>query len=403
MNNNNLPDGMEKEENFAEMFENNSMETDRLEPGQKIEAPIVKITAEWALLQVGGKGEGYLDRKELQDENGSLTVKEGDKIRAYFMFSEDGEMRFTTKIGSGPAAYVQLEDAWKNGIPVEGTVSKEMKGGFEITISGGARAFCPFSQMGLRREENKESYLSRVMIFEIIECGERNIVLSRKGILGRERQAKTAVLKETLKEGVRIKGIVTSIQKFGAFIDIGGVEGLLPVSEIAWNRTENVSDILSVGQKVEVIIKSLDWANEKMSFSLKDTLPDPWDLAVQNWPPGSYHTGTVSRLAPFGAFVTLGEGVDGLIHISRLGGERRIQHPDEVLKAGESIEVCVESVDRENKKISLVPADVRREEAETAATLKQYQQQDLSEQPIMSSFGDLIEQQLQKKAKTPRQ
>ena len=400
MNKHNVSDGMEKEENFAEMFNNNSMETDRLEPGQKIEAPIVKITAEWALLQVGGKGEGYLDRKELQDENGNLTVKEGGKVRVYFMFSENGEMRFTTKIGSGPAARAQLEDAWKNGIPVEGTVAKEMKGGFEIVISGGARAFCPFSQMGLRREENKESYLGRVMTFEIIECGERNTVLSRKGILERERRGKTEALKGTLKEGARIKGTVTSLQKFGAFVDIGGVEGLLPVSEIAWNRTENVSDILSVGQKVEVIIKSLDWENEKISFSLKDTLPDPWDMAVQNWLPGSYHTGTISRLAPFGAFVTLGEGVDGLIHISRLGGERRIQHPDEVLKAGQSIEVCVESVDPVNKRISLVPADVSREKEETAATLKQYQQRDVVEPQLMGSFGDLIEQQLKKKGKS---
>ena len=397
MNNNSLPDGMEKEENFAEMFNNNYKETDRLEPGQKIEAPIVKITPEWAFLEVGGKGEGYLDRKELLDENGSLTVKEGDRIRAYFMFSENGEMRFTTKIGSGPAARAQLEDAWKNGIPVEGTVAKEIRGGFEISITGGARAFCPFSQMGLRREENKESYLGRALTFEIIECGDRNIVLSRKSILEKERREKTAALKETLKEGSRIKGTVTSIQKFGAFVDIGGVEGLLPVSEIAWSRTEKVSDILSVGQAVEVIIKSLDWEKEKISFSLKDTLPDPWDLAARNWPPGSYHTGTVSRLAPFGAFVALGEGVDGLIHISRLGGERRIQRPDEVLKPGQAIEVRVESVDRENKRISLVPADVSREEEETAVTLKQYQQRDTSEQPFMGSFGELIEQQLQKK------
>jgi small subunit ribosomal protein S1 len=399
MNKNNLPGEMEKEENFAEMFENNSMATDRLEPGQRIEAPIVKITAEWALLQVGGKGEGYLDRKELQDKNGNLTVKEGDKVRVYFMFSEEGEMRFTTKIGAGPAARAQLEGAWRNGIPVEGTVSKEMKGGFEIVISGGARAFCPFSQMGLRREEGKDNYLGITMPFEIIECGDRNIVLSRRGILERERREKTAVLKKTLQVGALIKGTVTSLQKFGAFVDIGGVEGLLPISEIAWNRTEKVSDILSVGQRVEVVIKTLDWTSEKISFSLKDTLPDPWDMAERNWPPGSYHTGTVCRLVPFGAFVTLGEGVDGLIHVSRLGGERRVQHPDEVLENGQSIEVRVESVDRENKRISLIPAEVSREAEETAATLKQYQQPAQAEQPLMGSFGDLIEQQLKAKSK----
>ena len=390
------------EENFAEMLDKNYKEPSRLEPGQKIEAAIVKITPEWAFLEVGGKGEGYLDKGELLDGNGNLTAKEGDKVRAYFLFSENGEMHFTTRIGSGPAARAQLEDAFRNGIPVEGTVVRELKGGFEITILGGARAFCPFSQMGMRREENKATYIGRSFTFDIIECGDRNVVLSRKGILEKERQGKAAVLKASLKEGDKIKGSVTSIQKFGAFVDIGGVEGLLPVSEIAWNRTENVGDILSVGQTVEVIIKKLDWENGRISFSLKDALPDPWDLASRTWPPGSYQTGTVSRLAPFGAFVTLGEGVDGLIHISRLGGEKRIQHPDEVFKVGQMIEVKVESVDRENKKISLVPADISREADEDAAALKNYQRDGSSGPETMGSLGEMLKKKLESREKDRR-
>ncbi|MBU2573632.1 MAG: 30S ribosomal protein S1 [Elusimicrobia bacterium] len=397
MENDHSPDKTEKEENFAQMLEANYKEPARLEPGQSIEAAIVKISADWVLIEVGGKGEGYLDKAELLDAGGKLTAKEGDKLRVYFLFSETGEMHFTSKIGGGPAAHIQLAEAMRGGVLVDGTVAKELKGGFEITISGGARAFCPFSQMGIRREDNKENYIGQSLPFEIIECAERKIVLSRKGILEKERQEKARILKGTLEEGTRIKGVVTSIRKFGAFVDIGGLEGLLPVSEIAWDRTENVGDRLSAGQAVEVVIKKLDWENERISFSLREILPNPWDLAARTWPPGSYHTGTVTRLVPFGAFVALGEGVEGLIHISRLGGDKRIRHPEEAVKAGQSIEVKVESVDGESKKISLVPADAAREEDEDAAALKQYQQQDSPETPTLGTLGEMLKKQMEKK------
>ena len=390
---------MENEENFAEMFEQAYKEPTRMEPGQKVEAAIVKLTPEWALIEVGGKGEGYIEINEMKDAEGNLMVKEGDKVRAYFLHSEEGEMRFTTKIGTGPAARAQLLDAFKSHLPVEGKVSKELKGGFEIIISGGMRAFCPFSQMGIRREESKEAYLGTSMVFFIIECDRRDIVLSRREIVEKERLEKTAALKATLKEGDKVRGVVTSIQKFGAFVDIGGVEGLLPVSELAWGRTEKVSDLLSAGQPVEVLIKSLDWDNRRISLSLKDTLPNPWDTAEQNWPSGSYHTGTVSRLAPFGAFVTLAPGVDGLIHVSRLGGEKRINHPEDVLKTGQTIEVRVEAVDMNNKRISLVPAELSRAEDETAATMQKYQQPETADDSSLGSMGEQLKRQMEQRNK----
>ena len=392
---------MENEEDFAKMFEQTYKEPTRMEPGQKVEAAIVNLTPEWALIEVGGKGEGYIDINELKDAEGNLLVKTGDKVRAYFLHTEEGEMRFTTKIGTGPAARAQLMDAFKNHIPMEGKVSKELKGGFEIIISGGMRAFCPYSQMGIRRDENKEAYIGATMIFFIIECDRRDVVLSRREIVEKERMEKIAVLKETLQEGHKVRGVVTSIQKFGAFVDIGGVEGLLPVSELAWGRTEKVSDLLTAGQPVEVIIKNLDWDNRRISLSLKDTLPNPWDTAAQKWPAGSYHTGKVSRLAPFGAFVTLGDGVDGLIHVSRLGGEKRINHPEDVLKAGQDIEVRVEAVDPANKRISLVPAELSREEDETAATMEKYQKQEtkVSEEPAMGSMGEQLKRQMEQRNK----
>jgi len=387
------------EENFAEMFEKSFKKQGRLEPGQMVEAMIVKITAEWIFLDLGGKGEGYLDRKELADEAGNLTVKEGDMVRAYFQSSANNEMHFTTKIGSGPGKQTQLEDAWRNGIPIEGTVAKEVKGGFEIKVGGTVRAFCPFSQMGLRREEPQSEIIGRSLTFNIAEFGEngRNIVLSRRAILEGERQDKKQALQASLQEGMKVRGKVTSIQKFGAFVDIGGVEGLLPVSEIAWSRTEKVGDVLSVGQEVEVILKKLDWDQERFSFSLKDALPDPWDRVVESYLVGSYHSGTVSRLAPFGAFVTLEQGVDGLIHISKLGGGRRLSHPREALKEGQPVEVQIEAVDRDKRKISLALAEVRRAEEEEAATIKEYKQQAVASPQNLGSFGELLKAKMEQK------
>ena len=389
------------EESFADLFEKSFKKQGKLEPGQMVEAMIVKISAEWIFLDLGGKGEGYLDRKELADEAGNLTVKEGDTVRAYFASSGNNEMHFTTRIGSGPGKQNQIEDAWRNQIPVEGTITKEMKGGFEVRIGGSVRAFCPFSQTGIRREENQADFIGRSVSFKIIEYGEdgRNIVLSRRAILDEERRGKKRELQATLREGMKVNGTVTSLQKFGAFVDIGGVEGLLPVSEIAWSRTEKVGDILSVGQTVEVIIKKLDWEQDRFSFSLKDALPDPWERVVDEYPVGSYHNGTVARLAPFGAFVTMKEGVDGLVHISKLGAGRRINHPREVLKEGQSVEVQVEAVDRANRKLSLVLAEIRRAEEEEAATLRDYKQQSATAPQNMGSLGDLLKAKMEQQGK----
>ncbi|MBI5243190.1 MAG: 30S ribosomal protein S1 [Elusimicrobia bacterium] len=390
---------MDDKEDFAALFNKSFQEQTRFEPGQMIEAVIVKITAAWIFLDVGRKGEGYLDRKELLDAAGNLSVKEGEKVRAYYLPSPGHELHFTTKIGSGPVAQAQIEYAKKSGIPVQGTVAKEVKGGFEVRISGGARAFCPFSQMGMRREENSAEVIGKALTFKVTECGERNIVLSRKAILDAERQVRAQALKESLKEGMRIKAIVTSIQKFGAFVDIGGVEGLIPVSEIAWGRTENVGDVLSVGQAVEAVIKKLDWEKDRLSLSIKDALPDPWESAAQTWPLGTYQNGTVTRLAPFGAFVALGEGVEGLIHISKLGAGRRISHPRDVLEEGQSVEVRIEAVDQENKRLSLSLAAISREEETAAADLKAYMEQSSTDSQSLGTMADLLKVKKEEKGK----
>jgi small subunit ribosomal protein S1 len=377
----------QEEENFEQLLnESFAHEKQRLSPGEKIEAPIVSIGNEWTLLGIGGKGEGFISTDELKDKEGNLYVSVGDTIRAYFLKTENGEMHFTTQV-TGPAARTMLHDAMEEHIPLEGTITKDIKGGFEVTLTGGSRAFCPFSHMGIRRDANKQDYIGRVMNFYVIEVKGRSATLSRKEIVAADHEAVVKELKETLNLGDKVHGRVTSIpvKNFGAFIDFGGgVEGLLPISEISWERTKKVEDVLKVGQEVDVIVKSIDWENEEFSLSLRDTLPNPWDSAAENFPVGSYHTGKVCRLAQFGAFVNLAPTIDGLIHISKLGGDKRIQHPGDVLTVGQEIEVKVEKVDMINKRISLVPAAVSRAEDEKTETITKY-----TENQEKEDFGGL--------------
>jgi len=386
------------EESFAEMFAASQAKSGRLKPGAQVQVRVLHVSGEWVFLDIGQKGEGVLDRRELTDADGNLTVAPGDTITAWFTGSSRGELRFTTKIGgTGAADRTMLEDAWKAGIPVEGSVEKEIKGGFEIRI-GSSRAFAPFSQMSLRRVADTAAFVGKKLKFIIMEYAEggRNIIVSHRAILEEEATRELEQLRESLTVGMTVTATVTSLQKFGAFVRAGAIEGLLPISEISWTKVRDVAEVLSVGQEITVTIKQLDWENRKFSFSLKDTLADPWESAVEKFTVGSIHTGTVSRLAQFGAFVTLGEGVDGLLHISKIGKGKRISHPREVLREGETVEVIVEGIDRESKRISLAMADVVRAEAEAEADMATFRQQASQAPAGMGTLGDLLKSKLGK-------
>jgi small subunit ribosomal protein S1 len=172
-------------------------------------------------------------------------------------------------------------------------------------------------------------------------------------VLEEERRRRREEQKGLLKEGMKVTGTIASIHNFGAFVEIGSLQGLIPISEISWDRVEDIHDLLEVGREVEVVATNLDWDNDRLSFSLKRALPDPWNNIEKDFPQGSRHSGTVARLTNFGAFVSLAPGVDGLLHISKLGSGKRIKHPHEVLAKGQAVEVRIDSVDRDNKRISL--------------------------------------------------
>ncbi|MBE0575850.1 MAG: 30S ribosomal protein S1 [Desulfuromonadales bacterium] len=383
---------MSEEGSFAEMFEQSMVGKTKLEPGQKIDAKVLQIGSEWIFLDVGQKGEGVLDSRELLDEEGNLTVSVGDRVSAYFLSGKGGELRFTTRLGGGSSGTAQLEEAWRSEIPVEGRIEKEIKGGYEIKLPGNVRAFCPFSQLGLRRQDDSEDVTGTTLSFRVTQFSEqgRNIVVSHRVILDEERRQQRAELMKTLKEGMVVTGTITNIRDFGAFIDIGGLEGLLPISEISYGRVDKIEDVLHIGQQLDVAVKKCDWEKERFSFSLRDTLANPWAKVATAYPVGSIHTGTVSRLAQFGAFVTLEEGIDGLMHISRIGGEQRIKHPQDVLKLGQQLQVTVEKVDLDEKRISLAPVGDKTDESEETS----YEEKTTGG---MGSFADLFKNAQKKK------
>ena len=388
----------EDEGSFADMFEASLAEVGKpLVPGKKIDATILQIGSDWCFLDVGQKGEGVLSSAELLNAEGEMQYAVGDSISAYFLSRAGGELRFTTKVGGSGSGTEQLENAYQSGIPVDGTIEKEIKGGYEVKLAGNIRAFCPFSQTGLRPAEPAD-LIGENLTFKISQFSERgrNIVVSHRVILDEEREQLRVGLRETLKEGMVVKGSITNIRDFGAFVDIGGIEGLLPISEISYGRVEDINEVLSLGQELEVAVKKIDWDNNKFSFSLRDTQANPWNKVGSIFKVGSQYPGKVSRLAQFGAFVTLEDGIDGLLHISKLGEGKRIRHPQDVLSVGQQLQVMIEKIDLEERRISLSLKSQADESEETSYT----------ETPSVSSgfgsLGDLLKADKQKKGRKKR-
>jgi small subunit ribosomal protein S1 len=344
-----------EQESFATMLEKSGDLSGRLDPGQKVKAKVITISGDLVYIDLGGKSEGVIDLSEFKTEDGATKVHPGDEIEAFFVHIQDGVRKLTTLMHGYSALQLNaMYNAYEAGIPVRGEVKREVKGGFEIA-AGGVRCFCPFSQIDLKGGREGGVYLGQTFPFKILEYKDegRNVILSRRALLEEEQRARIERLKETLSVGMEVAGTVRSIQNFGAFVDLGGADALIPVSEIAWGRTEKTGDVLSIGQEVKAKILSLDWHKNRLTLSLRAMQPDPWAMVAEKYPIDSKVSGTIVRLAPFGAFVSLEPGVDGLIHISNLGAGRRINHPKEVVEVGQWVEAYVLGTDAQQRKISL--------------------------------------------------
>src|SRR5208283_4585195 len=293
-----------EEESFAALLEKNDVVAERLRPGQRVRARVICVSGDSVYIDLGGKSEGMIASSEFVDENGAIGVREGDMLEAFFLSVQDGIRQLTTRVrGYSSLRLNAVRDAHNAGIAINGEVKRDIKGGFEISI-GGVQCFCPGSQISIRGSREDGPYVGKIFPFKVLDYKEegRNIVVSRRAVLQEERQSLIDGLKETIVVGMDIKAKVRSFQSFGAFVDLGGIDGLVPISEISWNRIVKPEDVLFVGQEIVVKVLSLDWEKERLMVSIKATQPDPWDSVAEKYPLGEKVNGTVVRLAPFGAF-----------------------------------------------------------------------------------------------------
>ena len=331
----------------------------RFEIGEAFETTVVLVTDSTVFVDCNSKSEGVVDVADFTDKDGNVTVKEGDKVTVFFTGEVHGEMRFTAKIAGDKADDSMIENAYKGGIPVEGHVEAEIKGGFEVKI-GGKRAFCPYSQMGFKNREEPAAYVGRTLSFIITEYKNegRNILVSNRKIGENEYAQKLGTLAAQITEGAVVEATVESIEKFGAFVNVQGFRALLPISEMSMDRVSDAGDVVEVGQELKVKVIHADWKHERVSVSLKALMANPWDSAAEKFPAGTKVTGKIVRIADFGLFVNVDKGIDGLVHISEIDDERVTASTNlsKVFKVGQEYSVVVEKIDVKNKRLSLKPA-----------------------------------------------
>jgi len=334
----------------------------RLAIGDTVRGKVVSIGPEVTVVELAGGGEGTLETLELRDAQGELLVASGETIEARVVAL--GEKQGFVVLRRGATAgrgRVALAEAATTGLPVEGLVTGVNKGGFEVDV-GGVRGFCPLSQLELRPVPDPTALVGQRFAFRISRYEEdrrgTNLVLSRRALLEEEARARAVETQDKLVLGAVLPGVVTALKDFGAFVDVGGIEGLLPASEVTFARGTRPADVLSVGQSITVKVARLEKRDDprrplQISFSMKALERDPWTEISATLRAGSVTQGKVVRLESFGAFVELAPGVEGLLHISELGANRPIRHAREAVKPGDTLAVTVLAVDEERRRISL--------------------------------------------------
>jgi small subunit ribosomal protein S1 len=350
----------EEDGDFGALFaESGQTKPGRFRPGSKVSARVAHLGTEVAFLDLGGKGEGIIDLREVRNDAGELTVKPGDPLEGWVLSIAEGTVVVTKSVPKGAGREV-LQTAFDTQVPVEGLVTAVNKGGLEVDL-GGQRAFCPSSQIDVRFVDDTSVFVGQKLLFRVLELRGGNAVLSRRALLEEERKSQAEALRKQLDVGVQLPGTILSVRDFGAFVDLGGLEGLIHVSELSHARVAHAQDVVKVGQKVVVQVLRIEPPGtgkdgkphgEKIALSLKSLEQDPWDAARPLLAEGKKLQGKVARLQPFGAFVELFPGVDGLVHVSALS-DKHVNHPREVVQEGEVVWVQVESIDDEQRRVAL--------------------------------------------------
>ena len=350
--------GFENESDLSQEFANlldQEGATNSIKEGSIVNGTVVRFTDDTVIVDIGHKSEGEIPKSEFKAADGELSVKEGDSVEVYLDSFEDndGEMVLSRERAEMLRAWDRISDAYENNEIVEGTVVARVKGGLSVDI--GVKAFLPGSQVDLRPVRNLDKLIGTQLSFKIIKFNKKrgNIVLSRRVLLEQDREKLRSETLANLQEAAELKGIVKNITDYGAFIDLGGIDGLLHITDMSWGRINHPSQMFEVGQEIEVKVLSYDEGRQRVSLGYKQLQTDPWLTVAERYNVDSRAKGTVVSLTDYGAFVEMEQGVEGLIHISEMSWSKRIKHPSKVVQVGDEVEVVILAMDIENRRISL--------------------------------------------------
>jgi small subunit ribosomal protein S1 len=339
---------------FAKMFAE-SKSSEEINVGDVVTGSVVEVQSDFILVDIGYKSEGLIPISEFRIVEGKTSVSEGDEVEVYVekIENENGMVVLSKDRADMMKAWNDISKAAENQEVIEGMVVAKVKGGLSVDI--GVKAFLPGSQIDLRPIKDLDQFIGKNFKFKVIKFNKKrgNIVLSRRVLLEEQRESLRSETLDTMTEGSIVKGMVKNITDYGAFIDLGGVDGLLHITDMSWGRLKHPSEAIEVGEDLELKILKYDTDKERVSLGLKQMKTDPWESVVGNYPVGDKVKGKVVSLAEYGAFVEIGEGVEGLIHVNEMSWTKKIKHPSQILKVGEETDVVVLAIDSENRKISL--------------------------------------------------
>ncbi|HXV10289.1 MAG TPA: 30S ribosomal protein S1 [Burkholderiales bacterium] len=342
-------------ENFATLFEE-SLARKEMRIGEVITAEVMRVDDNYVVVNAGLKSESYVPLDEFRNDRGEIEAKPGDFVSVAIESLEDGygETRLSRDKAKRLAAWHDLEEALEKGSVVTGVINGKVKGGLTVTVNG-IRAFLPGSLVDIRPVKDTTPYENKQMEFKVIKLDRKrnNVVVSRRAVLEASQGAEREALLASLQEGAVVKGIVKNITDYGAFVDLGGIDGLLHITDLAWRRVKHPSEILSVGDEVEAKVLKFDQEKNRVSLGLKQLGEDPWVGLSRRYPPGTRLFGKVSNLTDYGAFVEIEAGIEGLVHVSEMDWTNKNVHPSKVTQLGDEVEVMVLEIDEDRRRISL--------------------------------------------------
>jgi small subunit ribosomal protein S1 len=332
-------------------------EADLGREGEIVIGTIVHVGRDNVVVDIGGKSEGVIPVSEFLDANNEIQIKAGDKVDVYIESRENDEGLVTLSKEKADKMKVwdEISSACERDELIDGTISQRVKGGLSVSIRGGVKAFLPGSQVDLRPIRNLDKLIGQTYQFKVIKFNKKrgNIVLSRRVLLEKERDEMKAKTLQTLTEGMVVKGTIKNITEYGAFVDLGGIDGLLHITDMSWGRIQHPSEVFQVGDEVTVKVLKYNPETERVSLGLKQTQEDPWNHAEEAYPPGKKVRGKVMSITDYGAFIELEPGIEGLIHVSEMSWTKKVKHPSKIVEPGQEIECQILEVDAKAKRISL--------------------------------------------------